>query len=130
MSKVDTEHLKPHQFGNGKVDAAEMARRSHEARRRKAEERAKAPRDAIAMVMHKRIDLVERATEKALEDACSEDAKLRISGGQRWMRLMDQGFGTVERRTADDATTPEGALPSSREERMALLARLDAMSED
>jgi hypothetical protein len=54
------------------------------------------PREAIALALHECLDLLQKATVKALQDAASDEPALRRSGRQALPRLLDQALGRVE----------------------------------
>lgn len=129
--KTRTPGKSPIGYGEGKLDPREMQRRSVISKRRNREALTKGPRETIAEVLHRRWDLLALATEKALEDCASEDANLRKSGRAALPRLLDQGLGRIETRTASTEAVDSEALPQDRETRMRLIAELEArLSED
>lgn len=121
--KRATEHLK--KFGKD-LDPREMQARSAAARRAKKDALSRGPRETIAQVLHRRADLLALATEKALEDAASENASLRKEGRAILPRLLDQGLGRIEVRTSGSSTDdPTEGAPLDRETRMRYIAELE-----
>ncbi len=122
------ETTEPRLFGRG-LDPREMQLRSAAAKRAKREQLAAGPREAIALGLTDSLTTLRAAARKLVEDAASDDATTRRAARRDMGTWLNQGLGTIERRS--DVTASEGdTLPADRETRMRLLAELDALSED
>jgi hypothetical protein len=102
------------------LDPAEMGRRSGAARRKKAEERTRAPRQVIATTLAENAELLAEVTVQMLQQAAQGDTKAAT-----WvLRAFPEGFGRVGD-ASEEQPGEEERLPTLEEIRL-LRAALDA----
>jgi hypothetical protein len=121
--------LIPHQFTSEKARAA--AYKSAESKRRKREELAAAPREALALGLMDESAALRQGARLLAKDFASDNATVRARARKDIAVVLNQALGTIETRKPADDTQQQGTLPQDREARMRLLAELEQrLSED
>jgi hypothetical protein len=103
----------------------EAGLKSAEARRKRREELAAGPREALAMGLMDELTTLREVARKLVQDAASDKVTVRSSARKDLAGVLNQALGTIETRKPADDSSPSDTLPQDREARMRLLAELE-----